>query len=40
MNAFDDFSQTAYTDENTPTQPEPVLENFIGSRKSLTNIAS
>ena len=40
MNAFDDFSQTAYTDENTPTQLEPVLENFIGSRKSLTNIAS
>ena len=40
MNTFDEISQTAYTDENTPIQPEPVLENFIGSRKSLRNIAS
>ena len=40
MNTFDEFSQTADTDENTPTQPEPVLENLIGSRKSLRDIAS
>ena len=40
MNAFDDFSKTAYAGDNMPnlTGGDCVKKNFTGSRKKLENI--
>ena len=42
VNAFGDFSQTAYAEDNTPKATGDCLKKLIGSRnrKSLKNIAS
>ena len=37
VNAFDDFSQTACADDNTPNVTGNLLKNFIGIRKILKN---
>ena len=41
INEFDDFSQTAYAENNTPNATENcVKRNLIGNRKCLKNIIS
>ena len=39
-NAFDDFSQTVYADDNTPNATGHCIKKVIGSRESFENIVS